>query len=68
MRKDHKAGVNVASHDQNPEISSVLSHENEILVDATGKHQMVRLTEATEVAWMLHDMEAFRVKARSDAR
>lgn len=61
-RKDNEAGMNLLGRNKRSEIPSVLGDNDQIIVDAPSKHNMVRVAKPSEVSRMLCDMKSCRIQ------
>ncbi|RAN32633.1 hypothetical protein HY11_17475 [Hyphomonas pacifica] len=54
--------MNLLGRNKRSEISGVLGHNDQIIVDAPSKHNMVRVAKPSEVSRMLCDMKSCRIQ------
>ena len=56
------------NRDKRSEVACILRHQDEVAVQASGQHPVVRRAQLAEVARMLHDVNALRIQRASDSR
>lgn len=66
--QDNQSRVDCPARDEATEVSGVLCDENEVLIDATIHHTVVRVAQATVIPRVKHDMVAFAIEDEGDSR
>jgi len=60
--------VDFPNRDERSEVACILRHQDEVAVQASGQHPMIRRAQHTEVAWMLYNVNALRIQRTCDSR
>ena len=60
--------MDIPHSDERSKVARILRHQDEITVDTSGQHFVVRCAEPTEVAWMQNDVNAFGIQRLCDTR
>ena len=67
-RQNNESGVDILHGNKCSKVPRILRHQNEIVIDTSGQHNMVRSTQPTEVAWMQNNVNALGIQRVCDSR
>ena len=67
-RQNYEAGMDVLHGNERSKVACILCHQDEIVINTSGQHFVIRCAQPAEVAWMQNDVNALVVQRLCDSR